>query len=114
MSDEIYEMLQDEAQNRISTSPASNQKYNVFVLKKSLNVWILGYSARGVAAIQFGQMTELSELFNGFDVETLEGATPEITFPEDDEMIQKGSQISNTIIEEFALEDTVVALDNVF
>ena len=87
MSLEIYDMLQDEAQNRISTSPVSTQTYNVFVLKKSLNVWILGDSARGDAAIQFGQMTELSELFNGFDVETLEGATPEITFPDGGEVI---------------------------
>ena len=51
MSLEIYDMLQDEAQNRISTSPVSTQTYNVFVLKKSLNVWILGDAARAGAAI---------------------------------------------------------------
>jgi len=58
-------MLEDETKNRISTSPGSDQKYNVFVLKKSLNVWILGYNERQESPdddveIYFGQMTGLS------------------------------------------------------
>ena len=46
MSDEAYEMLEDEEENRISTSLVSDQKYNVFVLRRSWNVWILGYNER--------------------------------------------------------------------